>query len=676
MKKLGKALLAFALAGSALLPLSAKSAREEMKPSKNWNLYLPGKKNKNDVQKDLEKAGWLTGDLYKNHFELIDSDVKGRKVLKFNTLDGKNDALVLPLSGNEKKVSLIFAAQGAVDPDKTTTPYGILYGYVMKGEYQTLLRHNSSNQIKGSKSMARLKDEGGHQIDIVSDWHEYRMIFDVENPEKMTSKLYIDGKLIHSDICKKVSSEHNVAFTPDESDPTAYLTGKGNYLEFGDNDGSTNAFGRYSYLLVVLDEDVENTPIEELGKKVKADLKTIPTCSKDSGPASKRPANKPAGINMQGAEIGKSDSFVDPSEIENGKLDLDYLPYSQMTTKVTNRAPAVPNLSFAAKVGANEQYKTIASAIEAVPSGSAILIQPGLYREKLVITKPGITLVGTDPATTIIYGYEADTGGINGNILVEVNYLPKGTSTEPGKAASIPEKPAENCYFNAVNLTFYNKGAEWNKQWGGSERRSETLGFFGVDKSYIENCILLGQQDTIYFRSGRIYMKDCYIEGDVDYICGGATTFFDHCQIHTIKYANGGIIVAAAAADTGYSSTSSYANGFVFSNSLITSDESFEDAKDGKKITLGRGTWVGGSATSATQTGKIVYVNCDFTKQLNSKTWNDWDAVNTAEKAFFRTSGAKGEGASIAGNAKQLSSDEAKKFADAEAVLGFKPELR
>ena len=46
MKKLSKALLAFALAGSALFPLSAKSAREEMKPSKNWNLYLPGKKTR------------------------------------------------------------------------------------------------------------------------------------------------------------------------------------------------------------------------------------------------------------------------------------------------------------------------------------------------------------------------------------------------------------------------------------------------------------------------------------------------------------------------------------------------------------------------------------------------------------------------------------------------------
>lgn len=676
MKKLCKTLLALAVAGLSVFSLSAKDARQEMKPSKNWNLYMPGKKNKKDVSKDLEKAGWLTGDLYKNHFELIDSDIKGRKVLKFNTLDGVNDAIVLPLSGNEKKVSLIFAAQGAVDPDKPTTPYGILYGYVMKGDYQTLLRHNASNQIKGSKSSARLRDADGRQIDIVSGWHEYRMIFDVENPEKMTSKLLIDGKVIHTDICKKINSDHSISFSANPDDPDTYLSGSGNYLEFGDHDGSTNAFGRYAYLLVVLDEDVENTPIEELGKKVKADLKTFPVCSKDPGPASKRPAKKPEGINIKGSDVGKSDSFADPSAIADGKIDLDKLPYSKNATKVTNRNPSVPALNFAAKVGANEQYKTIASAIDAVPEGSAILIQPGLYYEKLVVTKPGITLVGTNPADTIIYGYEADTGGINGNILVEVNYLPKGTVTEPGKAASIPEKPAVNCYFNAVNLTFYNKGAEWNKQWGGSERRSETLGFFGVDKSYIENCIFLGQQDTIYFRSGRIYMKDCYIEGDVDYICGGATTFFDHCQIHTLKYANGGIIVAAAAADTGYSSTSEFANGFVFSNSLITADKSFDSAKDGKRITLGRGTWVGGSATSATETGKIVYINCDFTKNLNTKTWNDWDSTNTVDKAFFRVSEAKGDGASVAGSAASLTADEFAKYASAESVLGFKPELK
>ncbi|MBQ5538249.1 MAG: hypothetical protein IIU02_10140 [Treponema sp.] len=679
MKKINRAAVASLIAAGAMLALSCgqkkvANTRESFTPTQGWNLYMPGTNNKDDVRDDLAKSGWLTGDKYAPHFSLVDADEGGRKVLKLNTLDGVNDAIVLPLSGNEKKVSLMFKAQGAVDPDKTTTPFGILYAFVQKGGYQTLLRHNSSNQIKGSKNQSRLTEDGkssGKKIDIVSDWHDYIMVFDVANPEAMTAKLIIDGVVRHEDICKKTNNDGALDF----ADGSSYLLGDGNYLEFGENDGSTNGFGRYAYLLVVVDDDIENMSVEEIGKKVNADLTKAPSCTKDPGPQSKRPAKKPAGINMQAAEIGKPDSYVDRSAIENGTIDLSCLPYSQNETKIISTAPALPKIEFAAKVGENEQYKTIASAIEAVPEGSAILIQPGLYYEKLVITKPGITLVGTNPANTIIYGYEADTGGIDGNILVEVNYLPKGTKTEPGASASIPEKPAENAYFNAANITFYNKGAEWNKQWGGAERRSETLGLKGVDKSYIENCVFLGQQDTIYFRSGRIYMKNCYIEGDVDYICGGATTVFDNCHIHTLPYANGGIIVAAASADTGYSSTAQFANGYVFKNCLITADDQQLEQKDGKRVTLGRGTWVGGSATKDSSTGKIVYIGCDFGQALNTKLWNDWDSTNTVEKAFFRVHGAKGEGASVTSSAADLTAEELALYSDNEKILGFVPSL-
>ncbi len=677
MKKVCVALACVLAAGAILSSCKGKkvaNTREAFTPTENWNLYVPGSNNAGDVRDDLAKSGWLTGDRYEKHFTLIDSD-EGGKLLKLNTLDGVNDALVLPLSGNEKRVSLVFKAQGAVDPDKTSTPFGILFGFVQKGGYQTLLRHNSSNQIKGSKNQSRLTEDGtasGKKINIVSDWHEYRMVFDVENPEAMTAKMIIDGVVRHEDICKKTNNDGALDFSSDAS----YLLGDGNYLEFGENDGSTNGFGRYSWLLVVLDENIDDTPLSELGKKVGYDLTKTPSATKDEGPKSKRPAQKPAGINMQASELGKDDSYIDRSEIENGTLDLTCLPYSQNESLVTNANPKVPALNFAAKVGENEQYKTISSAIEAVSEGSAILIQPGLYYEKLVITKPGITLVGTNPANTIIFGYEADTGGIDGNILVEVNYLPKGTKTEPGAASSIPEKPVENAYFNAVNLTFYNKGAEWNKQWGGSERRSETLALKGVDTSYIENCVFLGQQDTIYFRSGRAYLKDCYIEGDVDYICGGATTVFDHCQIHTLPYANGGIIVAAAPADTGYASTAQFANGYVFKNCLITADEQQEEQKDGKKVTLGRGTWVGGSATKDSAVGKIVYLNCDFGPAVNTKLWNDWDAVNTAKKAFFRVHGAKGDGAEIASKSTALTAEELALYSNNEKILGFTPALK
>ena len=653
---------------------SAEPSRD-LTPSKNWNLYIPGEGSKNDVVTDLEKSGWRLSNSYKDHFSLVEGSINKKRVLKINTLDGKNDAIALPLSGNEKKVTLIFRAQGAVDPDNPQTPYGIFFAYLQNGVYQSMLRHNASNQIKGSKSMVRLTSDGtakGQKLNIVSDWHEYRFVWDIESPENMTAQCYIDGELKHSDICKKV----NFADTMTELDWDT-MEGPGNYLEFGENDGSTNGFGRYAYLLVVIDEDVSAIPTEDLGKKLKADLTSNPV-TKDAGPQSKRPAKKPAGINILAAEIGKDAEWEDPCAIEDGTLNLDDLQTTWATVQKVVRNPETPEMEFAATVdatGANGAYKTIAEAIEKVPSNSAIKIMPGTYQEKLVITKTGISLIGTDPAKTIIYGYEADTGGINGNLLVEVNLLPAGTNTEPGAAAAIPENPVENCYFNAVNITFYNKGAEWNKLWGGAERRSIALAIKGVDKCYIDNCIFLGQQDTLYFRSGRIYMKNSYVEGDVDYICGGATCVFDNCHIFSRQYNNGAIIVAAAGADTGYKSTAQYANGYVFKDCFIEGHEALEDNNDGKQVTLARGTWVGGSATGDTNVGKTVYLNCEISKAVNSNPWKDWDAVNTAEKAFFRIQNASGDGASIIQETAPLSSEEAALYGNVEAILGFKPEL-
>ena len=681
MKKTKKLVLGGVLAG-LLAGVGFVSCKEsssqpsrDMTPSASWNLYIPGKGSKKDVVADLEKSGWRLSDNYKEHFTLVDGSINKKKVLKINTLDGKNDAIALPLSGNEKKVTLIFRAQGAVDPDNPQTPYGIFFAYLQNGAYQSMLRHNASNQIKGSKSMVRLTSDGtskGTKLNIVSDWHEYRFVWDIESPEAMTAQCYIDGKLFHSDTCKKVNFADTMTELSWET-----MEGPGNYLEFGENDGSTNGFGRYAYLLTILDEDVSDISTEDLGKKLGVDLTSDPVTS-DPGPASRRPAKKPAEINIRGEEIGRDADWEDPCTIENGTLNLDELQTSWAKVEKVVRNPATPDMNFAAVVdatGADGAYKTIAEAIEKVPSNSAIKIMPGTYQEKLLITKPGISLIGTDPAKTIIYGYEADTGGINGNLLVEVNLLPQGTNTEPGAAAAIPEEPVENCYFNAVNLTFYNKGAEWNKLWGGSERRSIALALKGVDKSYIDNCVFLGQQDTLYFRSGRVYMKNSYVEGDVDYICGGATVVFDNCHIFSLKYNNGAIIVAAAGADTGYKSTAQYANGYVFKDCIIEGHEALEDNPDGKQVTLARGTWVGGSATGDTNVGKTVYLNCQISKAVNTSPWKDWDSVNTAEKAFFRIQNMTGDGADIIEHAEELTSDEFKLYSNIEAVLGFAPEL-
>ena len=92
-------------------------------------------------------------------------------------------------------------------------------------------------------------------------------------------------------------------------------------------------------------------------------------------------------------------------------------------------------------------------------------------------------------------------------------------------------------------------------------------------------------------------------------------------------------------------------------------------------MTLGRGTWVGGSATKDSSTGKIVYIGCDFGQALNTKLWNDWDSTNTVEKAFFRVHGAKGEGASVTSSAADLTAEELALYSDNEKILGFVPSL-
>ncbi|MDE6704343.1 MAG: hypothetical protein K2J81_00360 [Treponemataceae bacterium] len=675
-------LIALAVAAACVLPVGAATkARKMSAPKSNWNVYLPGKGNKKDAAKDLEKQGWLTGDNAAKHFSLVDGDVNGKRLLKFDTSDSLQDAMVFPLSGDEKKVTLIFKARGAVDPDNAATPLSIFYAYWEKGIDQSVLRHNSSNQIKGSNNMSRLREGGtaqGKPLDIVSDWHDFRLVFDSPDGAggSMTAKVYIDGVLYHEDT-NKPRPEYTIDLNFDPANVALpYMTGKGNYLEFGDNDGSSNAYGLYAYFLLVIDEDVSGMSLAELGQRVKADLVTNPQTN-DKGPASRRPAQKPAGINMQGPEVNSSDPvYYDPATISGGKLRLNKMPYSRADTEVITAAPALPDLAFAATVdatGANGAYKTIAQAVAAVPEGSAIKIMPGLYYEKLVITKNGISLVGTDPATTIIYGYEADTGSIDGNLLVEVNLLPRGTNTEPGETAPVPEQPAAHAYFNAANLTFYNKGAEWNHEWGGAERRSIALALKGVDTSYLKNCIFLGQQDTLYFRSGRVYAENCYVEGDVDYICGGATVLFDRCKINTIQYLNGGIIVAAAGADTGYASTAPYANGFVFRDCKITGHKSFEAAD--KKVTLARGTWTGGSATGGTVTGKTVFIRCDIQNIVTKEVWANWDNTNTAAKCFFRAYQCTGAGASAV-RPQMTDAEYNASYASTEKILGFTPVMR
>jgi pectinesterase len=621
------------LAAGSAVKGQKNSAKEVSKLPANYVLYIPGKKNPKDVKADLEANGFTASDTTNSHFSFVDNTAIKGKALKLDTTDNKEESFRIPLDGKETRVTVIFKAKGALQPDVSKpTPLGILWALWQRGDYQSLLRHNASNQIKGSTGQTSLNPD-----DIVSDWHDFRLVFDIgSDNQTMTATAFIDGKQRH------------------QTKGYVKKNGEGNFLAFGENDGSTNGFARYAYILVVKNDDVSGKSLSDLSKETGFDLEAKPVTKNDPNPKSKRPAKKPAGINMTAADASSKDSkYKDPAFIDKGIINLKSLPFSKNEAKKVNGAPALPadiEKKAAAVVGPKEKYKTIASAIEAVKDNSIIFIKAGTYQEKLNITKSGIALIGESPAKTIIYGYEADTGNIDGNVLVNVDV--KGGS------------------FSAENITFYNKGAEWNKTWDGTERRTIALATRSVNQGYIKNCLFLGQQDTMYLRSGRLYFENCYIEGDNDYICGGATVLFSDCQIHTIPWKEGGHITASAPSDT---DGKGFNNGYVFRSCLFTA----ASAITAKNVYLGRGAWTGGSNGGNNQAKTIVMMS-ELHGKIADKGWNDWDNKSTAAKQFFREYKNTGEGSIKKENDTRLflsDSEYEKGFSTTEKILGFTPKM-
>lgn len=68
-------------------------------------------------------------------------------------------------------------------------------------------------------------------------------------------------------------------------------------------------------------------------------------------------------------------------------------------------------------------------------------------------------------------------------------------------------------------------------------------------------------QDTLYLHYGKQYLKDCYIEGSVDFIFGNSTALLERCHIHCKSH---GFITAQSR------KSSQETTGYVFLRCVIT----------------------------------------------------------------------------------------------------------
>jgi len=292
------------------------------------------------------------------------------------------------------------------------------------------------------------------------------------------------------------------------------------------------------------------------------------------------------------------------------------------------RKKAQPKEITVAQDGSGD-YQTIQTAVNSVRDlgqGVTIHIKKGVYHEKLVIPswKIKITLIGESKENTIIS---------NNDYSGKIDSVSKEKLSTHNSYTVL----VQGDDFTAENLTIENTA--------GRVGQAVALHVEG-DRCMINNCNLLGNQDTLYAtkEGSRQYYKDCLIEGTTDFIFGSATAVFHHC---TIKSLVNSFITAA-------STVQGQQFGFVFMHCRLIADPA------ATKVFLGR-PW--------RPYAKTVFLHCEMGSQILAEGWNPWkgDAMfpDKDKTAYYAEFANTGEGA-LAKNrvpwSKQLLPEEAKAY--------------
>ncbi len=156
-----------------------------------------------------------------------------------------------------------------------------------------------------------------------------------------------------------------------------------------------------------------------------------------------------------------------------------------------------------------------------------------------------------------------------------------------------------------TNLTIHNLTPQ-----GGSQ--AEALRLESCDKCVVTSATIISLQDTLLW-SGRLYAKNCLIEGNVDYVWGTGAAYFDGCEIRTIGRT--GVIVQSR------NPASSY--GYVFVDSKITSDSGLTG------IALAR---IDASVYPASH---VAYINCQLSSGIAAAGWTITGSTDTSMLRFW-----------------------------------------
>lgn len=280
-------------------------------------------------------------------------------------------------------------------------------------------------------------------------------------------------------------------------------------------------------------------------------------------------------------------------------------------------------------------FSSINDAISSIPKDNqtpvTIVIEPGIYREKVTIDRPFLTIEGSGESnkdTVITYDDYA-------NFIME-DGMKRGTFR------------SYTAFIDAHDVTLKNLTIE--NVSGDSVTHGQAIALYADgDRLVIDSCNIIGHQDTLFTAPlppkeavkdgfigpkqfaprihGRQYYKDCYICGDVDFIFGGATAYFENCTIESLRRFSEDVTEE----DTNETKIQGYVTaastpeeeeyGYVFSECKIISKECPQGS-----VYLGR-PW--------RNYAKTVFINCDLGDHIRPELFHDWNKQDARETIFY-----------------------------------------
>ncbi|WP_202076567.1 pectate lyase [Caldalkalibacillus salinus] len=307
---------------------------------------------------------------------------------------------------------------------------------------------------------------------------------------------------------------------------------------------------------------------------------------------------------------------------------------------------ALPNTLTVSKDGTGD-YTTVQEAIDAVPSNNTqpveIHISNGIYEEVVTVPadKPYISIIGESAEDTVITydnyaGKERPNGGTYGT---------SGSASVFLRASDFTAK--DITFENAFDRTLDVSGKQAVAVYASGER----MAFY--------NTRFLGHQDTLFVHSGSQYFYQSYIEGDVDFIFGGARAVFEECTIFSLDRgsdSNNGYVTAASTLIT-------QPYGLLFLNSRFESD-----APAGT-VYLGRPWHPSGNPDAI---GSVVIMNSYLGEHIKEVPWTDMSGFSWEDARFYEYQN-EGPGAVLNDSRAQLSDEEAAALTVETVLDGWQP---